>query len=298
MKEYVEPKKEEIEGAEGVEEIGPKKVIYEKTILKDWGPQLLIGVERGSPPLIHRDFAFRDFTFEREKEIDKMRSVKGGAGTHHAKTVTTVLAHMLTDWAGESFSNLQQKHREQAINNSYMEDVLYAWVYLRATELERILTINPTCLIQSCGEQYTWKGDLFTMESTISRDRIKPVQFKLSKPIEWATKNYNTLLLMPAKWGAFTGLAANMTTADIKSAVAIASIHALFDPETESSVPMPQRAIDFMSKKDVERLTKAILGDTFPGVDAEFELRCPKCGHVHRTPLDWTWDFFFGSSSL
>lgn len=271
---------------------------YEETTLAKWGANVLMGVKRGSPPVLSKGFSFRNLTFEREREIDKMRNAKGGAGSHPGKTVTTVLAHMLTSWGGEDWTGKKMEHRENELNDSYMEDVLYAWIYLRAEQLDPVLKLKPVCAVQSCRHESKWHGDLRSMQATVTHGEIPCVEFPLSEPVEWGGEHYDSLRLMPPKWKAIASIPPNASEADVKASLVISSVHSLYDSVSKKETGMSSRALDLMPKRDIERLTLWVMKDVFPRVDAEFEIVCPKCKNKNNTSLIWTWDFFFGSSSM
>lgn len=271
--------------------IAPK---YRKTTLGEQGSQLPIALDSSD-----RTFALKEFNYGEERKIDDMRSKKGGAGNHPGRTVTTVLAHMLTKWKGEDLSQTEHKKIEAKLRDSSMEDVLFAWVFFRTMEIDPVIELDITCIRPSCAKKYDWRGDLRGLEIEVADEQIEPIPFKLSGPLTWLREEYDTLMLMPPKWSVMNLVKEGGNMADIKAKLAMSAVHSLRNsahPE-QAPISVSERALDFVHKRDVDRLVRAV-NDLFPSMDSSFELECPHCKHKHETSLDWTWDFFFGASSM
>lgn len=275
----------------------PENGLREST-LRDYGHKLIVGLADKSGK-IGRDFAFREIDYETEVEIDKARNKKGGPGSHHAKVASEVLATVLTQWADDrSFGTKAHEHKLAVLAHSAHEDLMYAWICLRVATMGASFGINHEC--PSCGEQSPWETDLEGMKITIADGPIKPVAMKLLRPVSWGQTSLVKVWLEPSKWGAVTEikLVPNRNSLDdVKMSLLFSSVHH-FESKDGAEVPPAKRAFELMRKLDRERAIKLLDGDMFPSCDLQLEIDCPKCGHVHTTPLPWTWDFFFGASSL
>lgn len=279
--------------------VQPAEYISEST-LGDYGPLLPIGVL--SPTGLAKEFAFKELVWEVEEEIDKLRNKKGGPGDHPGKTITTILAHVLTEWGGnKNFATAPEKARLQAIESAYMEDVLYAWVYFRYQEFDRYYTIRvPEC--DSCGQEYHWTADLENLKIQVC-DQIPPeFEYKLSRKISHGDSNLDTLTIACPTWAAVSRVnqsARAKGLTQVKKSLILASVKHAKDSTLKDKVhafsPSVRRRI---RKTDLEKMMGVLEKGHFPQSDMRFEVSCSHCGHVFTTTLDWTWDFFFGSASL
>ena len=281
---------------------------YEASTLGDYGYALPIGVVTGNPPTLEKGFAFRPYRMKEQLEIDKIRSQKGGAGDHPGKVVAEVLAFMLTEWGGRTdFQTVQQKHRVLQIEQGFMEDVLYAWICLRIEALGEYIGIDIKCLNRMCGrfDEYPFRADLRKLPVTVTNKLVEPHHFKLRHPITWGKKDWDTLNLLPPRWGACCLIRAGdvVGDTDVKYQLAISavqSMHASSDPEDVK--PVTGAALEQIHFIDTERLVKVIQGTKgdgiFPHGDYRLHLECPDCHTGPTTTLTWSYDFFFDASSL
>ena len=175
---------------------------YLKTTIGELGPSLPMGVVVGNPPSLERQFDTKEYYWEEEQELNKIRSKKDGPGQHPGKTVTEVLNFMLTAWGGnKDFQDTNAKNRRHAIDSAFMTDVLYGYVHLRIQALGSIYASEVNCA--ACGHDWTWRTDLNGAEVTVpekAEDLDK--KYKLIKPVKFGDKIYDTVHLKPPPWSA------------------------------------------------------------------------------------------------
>jgi hypothetical protein len=272
---------------------------YQETTLGVWGAALPIGIPVGNPAALEKGFEFAPLNFKREKALDKLRSKKGGSGNHPGKVPAETLAFMLRSWGGDhDFHDKKPKERYRAITNSYMQDVLYAWIYFRVQELGPYLALQAECVQPHCRHEWEWTTDLRGLELTVTREAPQPLPFEFTDEIEFGGRSISGVLLLPPKWRVMSGFTGQTVvgTADIKGRLALDSVHVAVTSSGEHT-PAAASMLDEITKADLERLASSV-DDLFPKSDPRFEIECPSCGNRQISGLNWTWDFFFGSASL
>lgn len=278
----------------GTDGVNPLK----ESTLELYGQSFPIGVDRGDGGLA-KAFAFDRIDYEFEERLDRARNRKGGPGNHPAKIATEVLASVLTEFGGDTeFATKNHKHKVAAIEGAYMEDVLYAWVCLRVETMGADLAIRWECV--GCEHEWTWSTDLKGLEVTVLDTPPKPKTVGLIYPVSWGDQIIDTVELLPAKWRAVCqtkNAQRRGTLGDIKAGLVRSAVRSV---RTKAGVELPlaPRIFELIHKLDRERMAQVMDSKEFPRCDLTFEIECPECAFVQRTPLDWTWDFFFGSASL
>lgn len=267
---------------------------FGESTLLDYGHALPIGVVETSPPRLEKTFAFRPYRTRDEKRIEKSRSKKG----HPAQDVVTVLSEMLTHWGPYVWEELDDAKKKSILRNSFMCDVLYAYVALRVEALGETLALQTTCA--ACDHEWEWKADLRSVE-IVTADRVEALSrtFDLRHPVSLGGRTFARLGLQPPTWGAVLAIREEKRRAGVgavKIAMATGAIRYLIGDDGET-LPAAASTLDELSKIDLERLVSEI--DTvFPKVDISLEMVCPSCEHSQTYPLQWAFDFFFGGSSL
>jgi len=271
-----------------------------ESTLQLYGHQLPLGYHSQGDTTLFKGFAFKDFNYQTEKECTQLRQRKGGPGNHDAKIATEVLAHMLTEWGGDSeFQRKKHEVKVATLRASYQCDVLYAWVCLRIEAMTNEVAIPFDCT--NCdAPKGEWVGDLNDLTVHVSDELPPPVLLDLKRPISWGEQTMVAVKLYPVRWRAACDIKDAVRTAGldaIKEALVTASIQC-FVTEDGKDYAVQQRILDQMWKFDRERISKAYTGADFPKADLSFDMTCSGCGLNVETLLDWTWDFFFGASSL
>ena len=276
---------------------------FAKSTLLDLGKMLPIGVPSGNPAILEKGFAFKPYRFQEERELDKIRNKKDGAKNHPGKIVESVLAHMLTEWGGDTeFSQKSEKVRRNAVRNAYMADVLYAYVMLRIEAMGSILGVKVAC--PHCEHEWKWRTDLEGLEiDFVERlEEISDKLYELRSGLKYGEKSYNVLSVAPPTWAAVSDIPQGTRrggNGDIKARMILSSIRQATvsgDPKAPA-VSAGSALLNGMIKRDVEELT-LFIDESFPNVDLSMEIECPKCESTFGHAVQWNWDFFFSSSSL
>lgn len=271
---------------------------YVKTTVGELGPTLPMGVVVGNPPQLERHFDTKDYYWEEEQELNKIRNKKEGPGQHPGKTVTEVLNFMLTSWGGKKdFQTTNTKNRRQAVDSAFMTDVLFAYVYLRIQALGSIYTTEVNCA--ACGHDWTWRTDLNGAEVTVpEKPQDLDKEYKLIKQVKFGDKVYDTVHLRPPPWSAVSHHPMGRSNAgQVKSNLMMAAVRGL-----SNSKDRKQRAIGMsthvkLTKLDYEMLVMFV-DRQFPSVDLNFQIECESCGAEFLHMMQWNFDFFFSGSSL
>lgn len=271
-----------------------------KSTLSLYGYQLPLGYHAQGETMLHKDFSFKPFNFENEKECTRLRQRKDGPGNHDAKIATEVLAHMLESWGGDTeFHRKKHEAKVAILRSAYMEDIVYAWICLRIEAMTHEVAVPFDCT--NCDAPETeWVGDLNDLTVHVSDELPTPLPLDLKRPISWGEKTITGVKLYPIRWRSSCDVKDGVRTAGldaIKEAMVTGAIHC-FATEDGSEYPVQQRILDQMWKFDRERINKAYTKADFPKVELKFDMTCESCGLNVKTLLDWTWDFFFGASSL
>lgn len=291
---------DEIQETEALKE--PEKPAEEpaklqKTTIGECGLRLPIGVLDAGQ--LHKNFTFGPWRWKQEKRIAKKLSSPTGPGNHFGKKITTVLAEMLTGWGPDKdFQKLRPDARLHLIEQSFMEDVFYAWICLRIHALGRELVIPTECNIVGCKEEWSQLIDLDTVELTVVNDLPDPVPFSLLTPLEWSGKQWSTLRLGLPLWAGVCNVDQTQSLA-LGAALIELSLSAVRAMVGEDGLEasFTDDLAEELDKPDIERLKLIVNGQDFPHVDTEFEFIC-KDDHKHTTSFEWGYDFFFGAASL
>ncbi len=266
-----------------------------------WGNNALIGREVDGR--MQKSFAFRELDAATEANIERARARKGGPGKHEGKLVTEILCRTLTEWCGDAeFGNKPPKEQARILRDSYANDVLYAFVCLRIETMTPDFALTLEC--GECGKKFDWATDLTGLELTVSGETPLPPQVvKLRRPIPLGDDRQVTeVQLGIAKWSSITNVNVKngLSIGNVKDAILMGSIEHLIDNKGVV-IAKASALLAKMHKLDRERMIKFMRDeDSVPAADMTFHCECTHdgCGHVHKTELDWTWDFFFGAASL
>lgn len=261
-----------------------------KTTLGELGGLLPIGV--ASEGALHRQFAFRRYTTANEREFETIRKEKKNIST--PEFVIEILSRMCTRVGPYDFDSLDPSQRRLVLQNLYMGDVFYLWTCLRIEALGPDVRFKLDCA--ACRTELRPGVDLNSIDVRYV-DQPSQLFWKhtLRDGLELGSSVEKELILQPPRWSILISNERNKKTAisDLKVSVAIGSIRQVGDGKKSPT----RRDFDSMSKYDLEFLQKSV-DDHAPGIEMEFEVECDQCDHKNRYGFDWTFDFFFGASSL
>lgn len=274
---------------------------YNESTLRDYGHMVPIGKPDGKGGLL-KSFAFYDLDWGKEEEIDRVRNAPEGPGDQPGLLTLNILAIMLKEWHGDAkFSTRNHDGKLNTLLTSCAEDVLYAWVCFRVESEDPTFEIDvEKC--PSCKKKFTWSTDLRGLEIKVTDTPPEDFHYRLRKPHAWGQDRViDTLILRPHQWSGICDInhsARRSGLTDIKRAILSSSIYGCYDSRTpDDKVSLSPLLRQRISKVDMELMSN-VVEKAFPRADLTMQIVCPHCCHLQKTPLDWTWDFFFGAASL
>jgi hypothetical protein len=254
--------------------------------LKEWGPQLPIGILKGDK--LVRDFDFRPWTMAQEKVIGEKRSDDLNQG----QFASTVLAQMVTKLAGEKFGDKPVPHRLLQLNQMAMMDVLYMYVYLRYVSLGKDLPMPVIC--GNCRNNIKFQADLETL-----RVRVKESPKELTRSVtlsdgfEMGGKVRKSLVIQPSKWSAIEALDSDKVRnpGDLAEQYFISAILAVKGVE-QNPLVLSEDSLSTMTKRDINFLMEEVEGNNAGPIMA-INGKCDRCGTKFQAILRWEYDSFF-----
>ena len=302
MSEQLAPEPEGLAPLSGAEDPAEERneAGFLKTTIEERGPVLPIGVINGNPPVLERHFDFKDYYFEEEAALNKLRNRKEGPGQHPGKIVTEVMAYMLTDWMGRTdYQTTALKNRRLGVDGAFMTDVLYAYVWLRINSMSPIYETQVNC--GACGHDWRWKTSLKGAEVTCC-DSIEDLDktYKLQTPIKWSSKTYDTVHLRPPPWSAVSNHPMGRSNqSQVKANMMMSAIRGISNSadKKQTAIGLGGEIAKKLKKIDFELLA-VFVDEAFPSVDLNFLIECESCGNEFLHMLQWNFDFFFAGSSL
>lgn len=259
--------------------------------LKDLGPNLPLGIlDSGS---YVKDIAVRPWRMAEERELGRLRDANKDANV--ASFVSMVLSVMCTRLGCHDFEGMKSEQRRVLISQMFMGDVFYAYVWLRVQTMGNHLDLNLACA--ACGRKFPFQADLNTVEvETAETEDAASWSYTLRVPFKIRDQTASVIRMGPARWNALEmmdrhgGMNPGMAKAGI--------IRGCFRGLADDDKPMliGDSELDEMSKWDLEKLTTEI-DDYSIGPNMAVEGNCPHCRSPFRSPMDWTYDSFFGVSS-
>lgn len=226
----------------------------------------------------------------RRREQDDKRNM--------GKYVSIVLATMCTKLAGGDWSELKEDDtadRELVVSQMWMGDVFYAYIYLRMRVMGNELLMTLTSPYKPHLDVFTWTGDLSSVEVKVP-ENIEDCMwtYQLRDPFTIRGKQITRLVMGPPRWYHVEEMG-DTTVGAAKGVVIHSSIHTV--PEIqEGEIGLGPDEIDEMGKLDIEHLTNQLNEKGF-GPQMQVEAVCPYTKKTFNTPIDWSFDQFFGISS-
>lgn len=257
--------------------------------LPELGPTLPIGVDGSAD----RSMSFKRWNLRVEKELGEKRKAVPNANL--GEWASILLSEMATKIGPHDFTQMKEAERRLALSQMYMQDVLYAYLYLRYAAMGASLKIDMECPYHEYS--FVWPGDLSTlMVRTIDKLEAACWNFELQEPTVIRNKPRKRFHCGPVRWHAIeeAQLGRRVNQGQMKAIMIHASILKVDDEE----IALAEHELDEMTKLDLERHIAEI--DRYAvGPDLSLDVRCPdkKCDRRFRTSLDWSYDTFFAISS-
>lgn len=272
-----------------------------KTTLGEQGQKLPIGVRNGRA--FNKDFTLRPYKSFIDRHLgdwDEAAEGKYKAGAKVAARIPKFLSLICESFGGVAMP-LDDKRNSPAESELKFwgytyADVMYAYIYSRLATLGPDLEVRFTCQNPKCKVQQRAVFDLRTLEVdvleegdeyeswVVLKEPIKLRDGKLARkvrvhPVLWSS------LMQP---GVFSGLMSQVSFSAL--AGCIAGVDAV-----EGAYQLIPSELDEIGRQDVININRKA-GLLAAGIDLETSVDCAACKTTHKDPLNWTFDFFFGSS--
>ncbi len=270
----------------------------ERKTLREHGSNLSIGLPDPNGGLL-KPFSTRRFSHKDNKALAARRDDAVTAG----RFASEVIKMFVTDVAGFKLGETSEGERSLFVNRLSMADAFTLYFGVRITAKGPI--IKPRLRCPMCKFAFSDTVDLY---STIMRIITDPTElereFKFSETytVEIAKGRevtFDRVTLGPPMWSEIEGLTPEKfdNTAIMTEAIIRGAIKRLGDlSETDTRLALSSNALDMLSLLDIDDLTEDI-NNNAPGPELVIDTKCKRCKSKITTPLDWSYDSFFGTSS-
>jgi len=270
---------------------------YEITTLFDLGPNLPVIPTREDGAFIKdRSFSFIEWDMDIEEKIAAIWNDENNVGI----MINKMMGILLDQLAGEDFKSFSDDQKTAKLNQVDFANMMYMYMFLRTEELGYELKMEISC--PSCFKlMKNFKADLKTLEihqKNEEHERLK--RYDLAKPIHIDKDIITTIWVNHSKW--YT-----MEKADISVVQNAGKMKKLlFETSIEkvsTSKPDNTKFFDIktiikkLKKIDIEKISELIT-DNSGGPLMAMEGKCSHCKRPFYKAIDWSYQYFFDSSSL
>lgn len=260
------------------------------TTLKELGAALPLGTESNGK--WHKDLAARRWTMKEERALGELKE-----NTRNGQFVSVVLATMLTKFGSHNFGDsVSIDEKILHIGNASMADVLYAYVWLRVDALGPSLGLDMSCPSTKCKKNFSFNADLGSVEVKTANDLSEAVwTYDLKDPFVVRNKVIKGFKFGPTRWSAFD----NITSVGVaKAELLLGSIlEVIYEDDSVEPIVMVLSELDEMGKYDLEMISKQT-DEHAIGPLMVVEGECPHCKTAFKRVINWSYNDFFGNSSL
>jgi hypothetical protein len=270
-----------------------------KTTMGEQGQKLPVGVREGRS--IHRDFSLRAYKSYIDRHMGDWDETAEGRYTSRAAKIAARIPKLLSLLC-ESFGGVAMPLDDKRNSTAESElkfwsfsyaDVMYAYIYARIASLGPLIEVPFTC--GKCKKSQRAVFDLNTLELDVLDDDDEYERtVKLADPFKLRDgKLVRALRVHPVPWsaamepGVFSGQMHQISFAAIAGSISGVDC-------VEGPYQMTPQEMDEISRRDTININRRA-GTLAAGIDLETTLECP-CGVKHTSGLNWTFDYFFGSS--
>lgn len=271
--------------------------------LQELGNNLPIPSEAG-----RQAFNFKVWRLPEEKKISELRNKHKNLG----KFVRETFEFMLTDLGGKKVDAMNDNERKLMLNQMPFANIFYMWMYLRYEALGEKLKMAPIDCPHCAGEVKDIVADLNSLEIKCAgfketedggwaeeEKAARTADYKLKKPMQIGDVTVHSIRFGFTPWDAMERLPVNERNfGTIKEAMMAASIQGGLAEESKDMLPLQKDLVlKSLSKRDIEGYYDA-LDSHNGGPVLAMTIPCPHCGKEFMQPLNWTYEYFFGNSSL
>lgn len=245
-----------------------------------------------------RSFQFKPWRMAEEKKAGELRQ----RHKHPSVFLRELLNEMLSELGGQDWPAYDKTKRPLVMAMLPYADVFYLYLCLRISALGEEFKFLPT----TCPACSTY---LEGVVADLNKTEVKVVEdedadrlvYDLRVPYRVGEVDVTSLVFSRTPWDTMTQLpAGDMQNAGaVKDAFLTSSLVAAKSKEAgDKDIALDRgKLLAFMAKRDIEGAHKA-LSEFNGGPSLAREIECDKCGHTWGAMLDWTYDHFFGTSSL
>ena len=271
-----------------------------KTTLGEYGQKLPIGVMDGGT--LNRDFTLRTYKSAIDRHLGNWDEANEGKyqlpATMLAARITKFMTLICESFGGAAIpldtdGNSGAEH-EARFYQYYLEDILYAYVYARMI-MDHRLEISFTC--SECKTTQRRMFDLRTLDVEVVEDGDSIEQWvKLKHPFKTRTgEQVRKVRVYPASWSAMTQPGVFSGSMSHRNYSALSSCISGIDC-VEGDYRLTKKELDELSHVDGITIGRLAGITSSIGIDFRTNIECSKCKSIHTGMLDWTFDYFFGSS--
>jgi len=235
-----------------------------------------------------------------ERQIGQIRERE--EGLNMGKFGSELLALMITKVGGIDFENKPYEERRLFVNQMYLSDVLYVYVYLRYQALGRDFHLDITC--PSCKRKFGFKADLETIDVMIYESIEEPSELvqmvELREGVEIGGELRKQLWLRPSTWSVMESMKISTSANDGELKAELFKDSVIRYGDNADAPPqfiLSDDILDELWKVDIEEI-KAQLERLNAGATMIISGKCPGCEGEFFKGLDWNYDSFFAHSSL
>lgn len=256
--------------------------------LSQQGSALPLGISHGGQ--LHRDLVARPWRLAEERELGALHASAKDANM--AEYVSMVVATMCSRLGPHDFTTMDANARRVAVNQMFMGDVFFAYVYLRIQSIGPDLTLQ----IKVPGRQGDVKyvADLNTVD-VVCADSFEAATYwhNLSTPLMIRGQQVNRLKLGPLRWSSLEG-DRRLGDGNKGVAKAMAIRGAICGSDAFPELQVTDAELDELTKRDIEAMANAIDKNAIGPVmviEDQYE------GKPFKVGIDWRYDNFFAVSS-
>lgn len=275
-----------------------KNLPYRKVDLRDYGPKLpVVPINGDGKPIQNPTFSFCDWNMETEEKLSAMKRKAKNSG----QFVNQMLCDLIAELNGEDFQKKSKEERTLAINQMDFPNVMYMYMYLRFEEMGNEIRFDVSC--PACGSLLSdFRADLGTLETRVkdsveNREKI----YELKRPITLEDGKIITgLKLKITKWNAMESADQEdlKNDARMKRLMFEDSICGLHDENGPiEGFHDVKSVIRKLKKLDIEKCMFDVVEHN-AGPFMAVKGKCTKCDSEWMKAIDWSYDYFFDSSSL
>jgi hypothetical protein len=259
-----------------------------KATFAEHGATLPLGIEHDGG--LSKEFTARDWTMREDKAVGLIRDKAGELGV--GRFMAEFLSIMLLRVGPHDFENMKPAERVLLVNQMFLGDVFFLYVWLRVESLGPELLLEFKC--PKCGAPISMNADLNSLDvrSAAAVDDVRWT-YDLAKPFAVRGDEAKTLLMGPPRWSVLSGLKGQ---AHLGAARFSTVKGAIWGVEGKGEIALADHELDPMKKLDIERIQNSV-DEHFVGAEMALEVECEGCAKSSLISLDWGFDSFFSTSS-